>query len=66
MARVLKPGGELVFSEHGLADEKVRRWQNRLNPVWSTLSGGCNLNRPIPSLLEQGGFRLRELSSMMR
>jgi SAM-dependent methyltransferase len=65
MARVLKPGGELVFSEHGLApDENIRRWQNRLNPIWSAFSGGCNLNRPIPSLLEEGGFRLREMSSM--
>ena len=65
MARVLKPGGELVFSEHGLApDEDVRRWQNRLNPIWSAFGGGCNLNRPIPSLLEEGGFRMRELSSM--
>jgi len=65
MARVLKPGGELIFCEHGLApDEDVRRWQNRLNPIWSAFGGGCNLNRPIPSLLEQGGFRLREISSM--
>ena len=65
MSRVLKPGGELVFSEHGLApDENVRRWQNRLNPIWRTFSGGCNLNRHIPSLLEEGGFRLREMSSM--
>ncbi|HET7319643.1 MAG TPA: class I SAM-dependent methyltransferase [Nitrospirota bacterium] len=65
MARVLKPGGELVFCEHGLApDENVRRWQNRLNPIWKFFGGGCNLNRHIPSLLEQGGFRLREMSSM--
>jgi SAM-dependent methyltransferase len=65
MARVLKPGGELLFSEHGLApDENVRRWQNRLNPAWSALAGGCNLNRHIPSLLERGGFRVREISSM--
>ena len=65
MARVLKPGGELVFCEHGAApDESVRRWQNRLNPVWKALGGGCNLNRPIPSLIEEGGFRMRELSSM--
>jgi SAM-dependent methyltransferase len=65
MARVLKPGGELVFSEHGLApDENVRRWQNRLNPIWNAFSGGCHLNRPIPFLLEEGGFRLRNLSSM--
>jgi len=65
MARVLKPGGELVFCEHGLApDENVRRWQNRMNPIWKVFGGGCNLNRHIPSLLEQGGFRLCEMSSM--
>jgi hypothetical protein len=65
MARVLKPGGELVFCEHGAApDESVRRWQNRLNPAWKALGGGCNLNRPIPSLIEEAGFRMRELSSM--
>lgn len=65
MARVLKPGGALVFCEHGMApDESVRRWQNRLNSVWGAVSGGCNLNRPIPSLLEAGGFRVTELSTM--
>ncbi len=65
MARVLKPGGELLFSEHGLApDENVRQWQNRLNPIWSAFGGGCNLNRPIPTLLEQGGYRLIDLSAM--
>jgi SAM-dependent methyltransferase len=65
MAKVLKPGAELVFCEHGAApDESIRRWQNRLNPIWRALGGGCNLNRPIPSLLERGGFRLCELTSM--
>ena len=65
MARVLKPGGELLFCEHGAApDESVRRWQNRLNPIWKTLGGGCNLNRPIPALLEEAGFRIREVFSM--
>jgi len=63
--RVLKPGGFLAFCEHGAApDERVLRWQNRLNPIWKRFSGGCNLNRPIPELLERGGFRLREVSTM--
>jgi SAM-dependent methyltransferase len=63
--RVLKPEGALVFCEHGAApDEEVRRWQDRLNPVWSKLSGGCNLNRPIPSLLEEGGFKIQEMETM--
>ncbi len=65
MRRVLKPGGELIFCEHGAApDEKVRKWQDRLNPVWSKLAGGCNLNRSIPTLLEQGGFKVRTMDTM--
>jgi len=65
MARVLRPGGKLVFCEHGEApDEGVRRWQARVNPLWSKLAGGCNLNRPIPSLLGQGGFELEGLEQM--
>lgn len=64
-ARVLKPGGELLFCEHGLApDPGVRRWQNRLNPIWKIVGGGCNLNRPIPSLIEEAGFRTLEVSTM--
>lgn len=63
--RVLKPGGALVFCEHGAApDEDVRRWQDRLNPIWTRLAGGCNLNRPIPSLLEEGGFKIQEMETM--
>lgn len=65
MARVLKPGGELLFCEHGAApDEGVRRWQDRLDPVWKALSGGCHLNRRVPALLEGGGFRVHEVSTM--
>lgn len=65
IARVLKPGGQLLFCEHGSApDESVRRWQNRLNPVWKAVGGGCNLNRSVPTLLEDGGFRIREMDTM--
>jgi len=63
--RVLKPGGKLVFCEHGLApDEDVQRWQNRLNPAWKMLGGGCNLNRPIPQLLQQSGFKSTDMQTM--
>jgi ubiquinone/menaquinone biosynthesis C-methylase UbiE len=63
--RVLKPEGNLLFCEHGLAPEhSVRRWQNRLNPLWGKLSGGCNLNRPIARLLEEAGFSLDDLETM--
>jgi ubiquinone/menaquinone biosynthesis C-methylase UbiE len=59
MRRVLRPGGRLLYCEHGLApDEDVRRWQHRINPAWRRLAGGCNLNRDIPGLLGQAGFRL--------
>lgn len=54
--RVLKPGGRLVFAEHGRSpDQDVERWQNRINPVWKKIGGGCNLNRePDVSLIETG------------
>lgn len=60
MRRVLKPGGRLLFCEHGKApDEKVRRWQDRLNPVWGKISGGCHLNRDIPELIKAAGFDIK-------
>jgi len=65
MRRVLKPKGELIFCEHGLApDGDVRRWQNRVNPVWKQMAGGCRLNRPIPTLIEQGGFTINKIETM--
>lgn len=65
MGRVLRPGGELLFCEHGAApDASVRRWQDRLNPLWKRLGGGCNLNRAIPELIEAGGFRIKSLDTM--
>ncbi|HEX2825506.1 MAG TPA: class I SAM-dependent methyltransferase [Burkholderiales bacterium] len=60
--RVLKPGGRLLFAEHGLApEESVRRWQHRLNPVWRKLAGGCNLDRRIDDIVEQAGFTLGDI-----
>ena len=62
MRRVLKPGGKLLFCEHGAApDDRVRRWQDRLNPMWNRLTEGCNINRPIDEIVERAGF---ELTSM--
>ena len=59
MRRVLKPGGQLIFCEHGIApDEEIRRWQHRLNRGWRRFAGGCNMNRDIVSLIEEGGFRI--------
>jgi ubiquinone/menaquinone biosynthesis C-methylase UbiE len=64
MIRVLAPGGRLLFCEHGRApDPGVRRWQDRLNPIWERVGGGCQLNRPIPQLIEEGGFRIRDMQA---
>ena len=57
LRRVLKPGGTLHFVEHGLApDERVRRWQHRLEPLQKRLYGGCRLTRPILDIVGAGGF----------
>ncbi len=63
MKRVLKADGRLLFCEHGLApDAAVARWQQRLNPIWRPLAGGCNLNRPIDQLLISAGFATESLT----
>lgn len=64
MHRVLKPSGQLLFSEHGSApDDFVQKWQNRINPLWKTFGGGCHLNRPIDKLLQQSGFEIKQLDT---
>src|SRR5215470_12126966 len=58
MRRVLKPGGRLLFAEHGRSPEpNVVWWQDRLTPIWRCLGGGCHLNRAIRSLIENAGFQ---------
>lgn len=65
IGRVLKPGGKLLFCEHGEApDRNIRQVQELVNPVYRFFSGGCNLNRPIPRLLEQSGFRSNDMQTM--
>lgn len=55
--RVLKPGGKVLFSEHGLApDAGVAKWQRRIEPVWKRLAGGCHLTRDTKSMLDSSGF----------
>ena len=60
--RVLRPGGRFHFIEHGAApDTKVRRWQDRLNPLQNRIGGGCNLNRDIAGIIEAGGLSITKL-----
>lgn len=64
MHRVLRPGGQLHFAEHGRSpDPGVARWQRRLNPLQRRLAGGCNLDRPIRTLVEQAGFHMVRLEN---
>ena len=59
MRRLLRPTGSLLVAEHGRSpDERVARWQNRLTPLWKKLGGGCHLNRDVPELIRQGGFKI--------
>jgi len=65
IARVLKQGGQLLFCEHGAApDAGIRRWQNRIDPLWRRLAGGCHLNRDIPGLIRRGGFEITRMDTM--
>lgn len=64
MRRVLRPGGKLLFAEHGQApDASVRRWQDRLTPAWRYIGGGCHLNRPIRTMIEDAGFRIDRIET---
>ena len=63
--RVLKPEGQLLFCEHGLApDKNIAKWQRRINPIWSKIAGGCNLNRDIPKLITSSGFKILNMEEM--
>lgn len=65
MRRVLKPGGKMIFCEHGKApDADVEKWQHRIEPMWKKISGGCHLSRPIPSLLKDAGFKIEDMETM--
>ena len=65
MKRVLRSNGCLVYCEHGMAPESsIRKWQNRLNPINSYFSGGCNLNRNITQLITESGFKIQHSETM--
>ena len=63
--RALKPGGQLIFCEHGRApDAAVRKTQARVEPFWKHIAGGCHLTRDIPGLIEAAGFEIEGLETM--
>jgi ubiquinone/menaquinone biosynthesis C-methylase UbiE len=64
VGRVLRPGGRLLFFEHGLSpDARVRRWQQRWEPILYRVFAGCHLTRDIPSLITQGGFQIEQMET---
>jgi ubiquinone/menaquinone biosynthesis C-methylase UbiE len=62
--RVLKPGGKLLFVEHGLSPApRIAAWQHRLTPCWKAVAGGCHLDRRIDQLIRAAGFRIDRLDT---
>jgi len=62
MTRILKPSGKIFFVEHGKApDENVHKWQNRIDPLWGKIAGGCHSGRNIPELFQQADLTLETL-----
>ena len=65
MRRILKPGGQILFSEHGMApDAKVAKWQSRIDPIWKKIAGGCHSGRDIPDLFKQADLKIDKLDQM--
>lgn len=63
--RVLKPGGALLFCEHGLSpDGDVARWQRRLDPLWKAIAGNCHLSRPVAKTIAANGFAIVDVDTM--
>ncbi len=61
LRRILKPGGRLLYAEHGRApDAGVQKWQDRIEPVWKRLAGGCHLTRPVTAAIAAAGFQAHE------
>lgn len=62
MRRILRPGGKLFFLEHGRApDRSVAKWQDRIEPYWKPVAGGCHLTRPITAAVAGHGFEVERL-----
>ena len=63
--RVMKDDAIIIFCEHGKApDENILKWQNRINPLWGKIAGGCNINWDIPNIINSAGLKINNLEQM--
>jgi ubiquinone/menaquinone biosynthesis C-methylase UbiE len=64
MRRVLRPGGRLIFVEHGLSPEiRTARWQHWLTPYWKRIGGGCHLDRKMDDIIRSVGFQISAVTA---
>ena len=64
--RVLRPGGSLVFLEHGISDDPdVARRQRRFDPIQQRIAGGCHLDRDPVALMRAAGFGIEQVDNFM-
>ncbi len=57
--RVLTAGGELRMMEHVRSPVPwCARWEDRIQPLWTRLTGGCHPNRDTEAAVEASGFRI--------
>jgi ubiquinone/menaquinone biosynthesis C-methylase UbiE len=64
LLRVVKPGGRLLFLEHGQSpDRSIRRWQDGLTPVWKHFGDGCHLNRPMAQVIQEQCWNVTALDN---
>jgi ubiquinone/menaquinone biosynthesis C-methylase UbiE len=59
LARVLKPGGQLLFIEHVRSrDPRLAKWQDRFEKPWRFVADGCHCNRDTLATLAASRFEL--------
>jgi ubiquinone/menaquinone biosynthesis C-methylase UbiE len=61
-ARVLRPGGRLLFIEHVRSnEERLARWQDRLHGPWFAFGHGCHCNRDTEAAIERSPLAIERL-----